>query len=77
MSHEDNGAAKGAQDAEKIAGEFDAAGKHNAQGERNEGEIGGCRVTDIVNEAVGENGEKWRKSFDGVDQGDGDFLNCR
>lgn len=77
MGYKDNGATKGAQDAEKIAGELDAAGKHDAQREWNEGEVGGCRVADVEDEAIREDGEKWRKSFDGVDQGDGNFLNCR
>lgn len=74
MGHEDDGASEGADDARDVTGKFDRAGQDDAEGEGNEGEVGGRCVVDVEDEAVGEDGEEGGKTLDGVNEGNGDFF---
>lgn len=76
LGDKDEGAAESAEDAEEVAGEFDAAGEDDAHCERDQGEICGGWVVNVEEEAVCEDRKEWGKAFDGVDKGDGDFLRC-
>lgn len=74
LSDEDDGAAKCAQYTEYIAGKLDGTSKNDAKSKGNEGEVRGCCVVDVENEAISEDSEEWGKAFDRVDQGDGDLF---
>ncbi len=76
LGDEDESAAKSAEDAEEITGEFDAAGEDDAHCKGDEGEICGGWVVNVEEEAVCENCKERGKAFNGVDKGDGDFLRC-
>lgn len=53
------------------------AGQHDAEGQRDEGEVGVGRVADIVDESVGQDGKEGRETLDGVDERDGDLGSGR
>lgn len=74
LGDKDDGAPEGAEDAEDVAGELDGTGEDDAEREGDEGEVGGCCVTDVKNEAVGQDGEKWGEAFDRVDEGHRDLF---
>ncbi len=76
LGDEDEGATESAEDAEKIAGKFDAAGENDAQCKGDEREICGGWVVDLEDEAICKDGKERREAFDGVDKRDGDFLHC-
>lgn len=74
LGDEYNGGAESADNTEDVSGELDRAGEDDAEGEGDEGEVGGCCVADVEYETVGEDCEERGKAFDGVDEGDGDLL---
>ena len=53
MGDEDEGGSEGADDAEEVAGELDAAGEDYAEREGDEGEVCSGWVVDVEEEAIG------------------------
>lgn len=74
LGDENDGGAEGAKDAEDVARELDGAGEDDPEGEGDQGEVGGCCVVDVEDEAVGEDGEEGGEAFNCVDKGDRDLL---
>lgn len=67
LGDEEEGGAEGVEEAPEFGAEGGRAGHYDAEGEGDEGEVGGARVVDVEVEAVGEDGEERGEAFDGVD----------
>lgn len=74
LGYKDDGASKSAENAEYISGELNGAGEDDAKSEWDKREVGGRCVVNVVDKAVGEDGEQRGEAFDGVDKRDGDLF---